>query len=63
VSDGSARCDFWFLDTVLLVGFGQSHTARVLPVLTMVCGYFGWVSAVLVPTRRDEDLFHPGVGS
>jgi hypothetical protein len=28
-----------------------------LPVLTMVCGYSRWLSAILIPTRRAEDLF------
>jgi transposase len=34
-----AQCDFWFPDIELPVGFGQTRTARLLPVLTMVCGY------------------------
>ncbi len=52
-----AQCDFWFPDIVLPVGFGQSRTAKQLPVLTMVTGYSRWLSAVLVPTRSAEDLF------
>ena len=52
-----AQCDFWFPDIELPVGYGQTRTARQLPVLTMVCGYSRWVSAVLVPTREAEDLF------
>jgi transposase len=52
-----AQCDFWFPDIVVPVGFGQSRTATLLPVLTMVTGYSRWASAVLVPTRRAEDLF------
>ncbi|NMM25394.1 MAG: IS21 family transposase [Phycicoccus sp.] len=52
-----AQCDFWFPDISLPVGFGQSRTATALPVLTMVAGYSRWASAVLVPTRRAEDLF------
>ena len=31
-----AQCDFWFPDICLPVGFGQSRTAKLLPVLTMV---------------------------
>jgi len=31
------------------VGFGQSRTAKLLPVLTMVTGYARWDSAVLSP--------------
>ena len=39
------------------VGFGQVRTAKQLPVLTMVTGYSRWASAVLIPSRRAEDLF------
>ena len=49
--------DFWFPDIELPVGFGQTRTATQLPVLTMVCGYSRWLSAVLIPTRSGEDLF------
>ncbi len=52
-----AQCDFWFPDITLPVGFGQVRTAATLPVLTMVCGYSRWLSALLVPTRSGEDLF------
>jgi transposase len=49
--------DFWFPDIELPVGFGQTRTAKQLPVLTMVTGYSRWLSAVLIPTRTAEDLF------
>jgi transposase len=49
--------DFWFPDIELPVGFGQTRTARPLPVLTMVCGYSRWLSAALIPTRTAEDLY------
>jgi len=52
-----ARCDFWFPDIVLPVGFGQFRTAKRLPVLTVVCGYCRWLSARLLPSRTAEDLF------
>jgi transposase len=52
-----AQCDFWFPDISVPVGFAQRRTATVLPVLTMVTGYSRWASAVLIPTRRAEDLF------
>jgi transposase len=52
-----AQCDFWFPDVVVPVGFGQVRTATALPVLTMVCGYSRWASAVLIPTRTAEDLY------
>ncbi len=52
-----AQCDFWFPDIELPVGFGQSRTAKQLPVLVMVSGYSRWLSARLLPTRTAEDLF------
>jgi len=52
-----AQCDFWFPPAVVPCGFGQVRTAKQLPVLTMVTGYARWSSAVLVPSRRAEDLF------
>jgi len=52
-----AQCDFWFPDITVPAGFGHVRTARQLPVLTMVTGYARWASAVLIPTRRAEDLF------
>jgi transposase len=52
-----AQCDFWFPPIRLPVGFGQTRTAIQLPVLTMITGYARWVLAVLVPTRRAEDLY------
>ena len=52
-----AQDDFWFPDVTVPVGSGQVRTARQLPVLTMVCGYSRWASALLVPSRQAEDLF------
>jgi transposase len=52
-----AQCDFWFPDVMVPVGYGQVRTATQLPVLTMVCGYSRWASAVLIPTRTVEDLY------
>jgi transposase len=52
-----AQCDFWFPPVQVPAGFGQVRTAKQLPVLTMVTGYARWASAVLVPSRRAEDLF------
>jgi transposase len=52
-----AQCDLWFPDITVPVGFGQVRTATQLPVLTMVTGYSRWLSAVLIPSRRTEDLF------
>lgn len=52
-----AQCDLWFPDIELPVGFGQTRTAKQLPVLTMVTGYSRWLSAVLIPSRCAQDLF------
>jgi transposase len=52
-----AQCDFWFPEIEVPVGFGQTRTAKQLPVLTMVTGYSRWLSALLIPTRSAEDLF------
>ncbi|MCH9708393.1 MAG: IS21 family transposase [Actinomycetia bacterium] len=52
-----AQCDFWFPDVEVPVGYGQVRTATALSVLTMVCGYSRWASAVLLPTRTAADLY------
>ena len=52
-----AQCDLWFPPIELPVGFGHVRRPAQLPVLTMVCGYSRWLSAVLIPTRKAEDLF------
>ena len=57
VAGDVAQCDLWFPPTALPVGFGQTRTPTQLPVLTMVTGYSRWLSAILLPTRRAEDLF------
>ena len=52
-----AQCDLWFPPVNIPVGFGQVRRPAQLPVLTMVTGYSRWLSAILIPTRRAEDLF------
>jgi transposase len=52
-----AQCDLWFPPIMLPVGFGQVRKPARLPVLTMVTGYSRWLQAVLIPSRRAEDLF------
>jgi transposase len=52
-----AQCDLWFPPVSIPVGFGQTRTPAQLPVLTMVTGYSRWLSGILIPTRRAEDLF------
>lgn len=54
-----AQCGFWFPPLEVPVGFGQTRSALQLPVLTMISGYSHWLSAILIPTRKAEDLF-PG---
>lgn len=57
VAGDIAQCDLWFPPITLPVGFGQTRSPAQLPVLTMVTGYSRWLSALLIPTRRAEDLF------
>jgi transposase len=52
-----AQCDFWFPPIKLPVGFGQTRIPPQLPVLTMITGYARWALAVLLPSRRLEDLY------
>jgi transposase len=52
-----AQCDLWFPPIELPVGFGQTRKPAQLPVLTMVLGYSRWLLAMLLPSRRAEDLF------
>ncbi|GAA5129471.1 hypothetical protein GCM10023320_49990 [Pseudonocardia adelaidensis] len=52
-----AQCDLWFPPIQLPVGFGQTRQPTQLPVLTMVTAYARWLLAVLVPSRKAEDLF------
>jgi transposase len=52
-----AQCDLWFPPAAIPVGPGQVRRPAQLPVLTMVTGYSRWLSAVLIPTRKAEDLF------
>ena len=44
-----AQCDFWFPDIEIPVGYGQSRTAKRLPVLTMVTGYSRWARRCWCP--------------
>ena len=51
-----AYCGIWFPPIAIPVGPGQVRTSRQLPVVTMVSGYSGWTSAVLIPSLRTPDL-------
>jgi transposase len=57
-----AQFDFWFPPIELPVGFGQSRTAKRLPVMTMVSGYSRFAGATLIPSRDTEDLYAAGGG-
>jgi transposase len=52
-----AQCDLWFPPITLPVGFGQTRKPAQLPVLTMVAAYSRWLLAMLIPSRKAEDLF------
>jgi hypothetical protein len=39
------------------VGSGQTRKPASLPVLTMICAYSRWLLALLIPSRRAEDVF------
>ena len=52
-----AQCDLWFPPVTIPVGWGQVRRPVQLPVLTMITGYARWLSAVLIPSRKAEDLF------
>jgi transposase len=52
-----AQCDLWFPPVTVPVGCGQVRRPVQLPVLTMITGYARWLSAVLIPSRKAEDLF------
>jgi transposase len=52
-----AQHDFWFPPIELPVGFGQTRSAKQLPMLTMITGYARHVDGVLIPSRTAEDLF------
>lgn len=54
-----AQFDFWFPAIELPVGYGQTRTAKRLPVMTMCSGYSRWAGALLIASREAEDLY-PG---
>jgi O-antigen/teichoic acid export membrane protein len=51
-----AQCGLWFPPIELPVGFGQVRSARQLPVLTVITGHSRWLSAILLPSRHDNDV-------
>lgn len=52
-----AQCDLWFPPVEIPVGFGQTRTAKQLPVITMVTGYSRMLFGRLIPSRAAGDLF------
>jgi len=52
-----AHCGIWLPPVGVPVGGGQTRTAAELPVLTMVSGHSGHLSALLLPSSEAGDLF------
>ena len=52
-----AHCGIWLPPVEVPVGGGQTRTAADLPVLTMVTGHAGHLSALLLPSGEAGDLF------
>jgi len=52
-----AQFDFWFPPIEVPVGYGQTRTAKQLPVITTVSGHSRWAGALLIPSRDAEDLY------
>lgn len=52
-----AQFDFWFPPVEIPVGYGQTRTAKRLPVMTTVSGYSRWSGGILIPSREAEDLY------
>lgn len=52
-----AQFDFWFPPVQIPVGFGQTRTAKRLPVMTTVSGYSRWSGGLLIPSRDARDLY------
>lgn len=57
-----AQFDFWFPDIEIPVGYGQTRTAKRLPVMTTVTGYSRWSGGLLIPSRDARDLYAAGGG-
>jgi O-antigen/teichoic acid export membrane protein len=53
----TAQCGLWFPPTEIPVGLGQTRSAQQLPVLTMITGYSRWLTALLIPSGHENDLF------
>lgn len=53
----TAQCGFWLPPIDIPVGYGQVRSAWQLPVLTMITDYSRWLSAILIPSMRAEDVF------
>lgn len=51
-----AHCGLWLAPVEITVGSSQPGRPGQFPVLTMISGYSKWTSAILLPSRRPEDL-------
>jgi hypothetical protein len=56
VAGEAAVCGLLSPRTEIPVGFGQRRSARDLTVLTLITGYSHWLSAILIPSERAEDI-------
>jgi O-antigen/teichoic acid export membrane protein len=56
VAGEAAVCGLLSPQTEIPVGFGQRRSASDLTVLTLITGYSHWLSAILLPSERAEDI-------
>jgi O-antigen/teichoic acid export membrane protein len=56
VAGEAAVCGLLSPQTDIPVGFGQRRSAKDLTVLTLITGYSHWLSAILLPSERAEDI-------
>ena len=50
-----AQCGYWFPPVEIPVGFGQTRSARQLPVLTLTTGYSRWLAVALAHSTHAQD--------
>jgi O-antigen/teichoic acid export membrane protein len=56
VAGEAAVCGLLSPGIEIPVGFGQRRPARDLTILTLITGYSHWLSAILIPSERAEDI-------
>jgi hypothetical protein len=50
-----AQCGYWFPPVEIPVGFGQTRSARQLPVLTLITGYSRWLAVLPAHSTCAQD--------